>query len=144
MSESDIKTDRSKLGAAEVGDTRPRILIINDESDLLEAAAMVLEDSANCKVEVVSGAGQVERDVARIRPDLILLDWVMPGIDGGEVLRRLRRNCQSLPPIIVMSALSTVRSRALALGAKDFLPKPFDADRLISTVRSHLGGGVER
>jgi class 3 adenylate cyclase len=74
------------------------------------------------------------------RPDLILLDVVMPGLDGYGVCRRLRENDATalLPVIMVTSSDGQEKTRAIEAGADDFIPKPFDQDELLTRVRSLL------
>jgi DNA-binding response OmpR family regulator len=67
----------------------------------------------------------------------MLLDIIMPGIDGFEVLRKLR--IFSELPVIVFSASAENRGGALLLGANDFILKPFDPDEMISKIRATLG-----
>jgi putative two-component system response regulator len=77
------------------------------------------------------------------RPDLIVLDVMMPGIDGWEVCRRLREDPGLADvPVIFLSARAQEddRERGRALGVVDYLTKPFDPTALLETVRVHLGG----
>src|SRR3954447_1232977 len=108
-----------------------RVLVINDEPDLLEACCLVLE-SAGYTVETLSRGSKAAERVAAFRPDVVLLDWVLTETSGDLVLRDLR-NCYGTDlRIVVMSALADLRPRALELGADDFLQKPFDDDQLVS------------
>lgn len=117
-----------------------RVLIINDEVDLLEACSIVLE-AEDCAVEtLLQGSRAVER-VSEFHPDLVLLDWVMADMSGDVVLRRLRSAYGSALRIVVMSALHGLRPRAVELGADDFLQKPFDSDRLASVVAANIRSG---
>jgi DNA-binding response OmpR family regulator len=114
------------------------ILVIDDEPSLAEICELILMregysvTTANCGID---GINEAKKQI----PDLIFLDWVMPDINGDEVFKRLRADSttQSIP-VVLMSALPEAKSESLILGAKSFLPKPFNADKLINLARSIL------
>jgi len=110
-----------------------RILILNDEPDLLEVTSIVLNDLGH-SVETISNGVAVVEIARRFDPDLILLDWVMPGLQGDQVFFMLRRNLERRVPVVLMSALSDGAERAKLIGTDAFLPKPFDARQLQDTV----------
>src|SRR5215471_12707029 len=115
-----------------------KILLVEDEPGI----ALVLEDSLRLEghdVEVVSNglaAGQRVRDGGF---DLILLDGILPGKDGFDVCRDLRR-AGFKTPIILLTARAQVedRVRGLDLGANDYIVKPFSTCELMARVRRHL------
>jgi two-component system response regulator MprA len=120
-----------------------RVLVVEDESDIarLVQRALLLE---GLKVDVV-GDGQAA--LAAIRddpPDLIVLDRMLPGIDGMEVCRRVRAADDALGrapiPILMLTALAYVSDRVAGLeaGADDYLPKPFAVAELVARVRALL------
>jgi diguanylate cyclase (GGDEF)-like protein len=123
---------------------RPRILVVDDDSDLREMMTIVLEPS----YEVLLAAdGEASLAIARAeRPDLILMDQYMPRLDGLGALERLRADpaTQDVPVILVSArADESIRVRGLDLGAVDFLAKPFSEqelrariDRTLRLVRS--------
>jgi CheY-like chemotaxis protein len=117
-----------------------RILIVDDESDLVDASTMALEAEGHA-VHAVTG-GELALDSARqAHPELVLLDWVMPGCDGGAVLAQLRGDgTTACIPVLVMSALPDGAARARAAGANAFLRKPFDAEELAQAVATTLAG----
>jgi signal transduction histidine kinase len=125
------------LDAAE---NRPTILIVDDMPANLSLLSDLLDDAG---FEVwIAQSGEVALDrVNFATPDLILLDVMMPGIDGFETCRRLKANSQtSTIPIIFMTALSEVddKVRGLNLGAVDYITKPFQQDEVLARVRLHL------
>ncbi len=86
---------------------------------------------------MVANSGEQALDLtSKAKPDLMLLDIVMPGMDGFEVLRRVAP--MDHMPVIVMSARSEARGEAINLGARDYVAKPFDPDEVVSRVRSVL------
>ena len=114
-----------------------KILIIDDEETTVNLISMVLERKG---FEVIKAVGAEEglRRAYRHQPDLVLLDIMMPEMDGWEVCKRLRD--MSDVPIIFLSARDEVRDvvRGLEMGADDYVPKPFDNDELVARIRAHL------
>ena len=109
---------------------RARILVIDDEPANLALVAAVLAREGYTEVEtLIDPQAAAERYLA-FQPDLVLLDLMMPGIDGYALLDRLGRLARSddLVPIMVLTADTSIaaRRRALALGARDIVSKPFD------------------
>jgi len=125
---------------------KPRILAVDDESDLLWALRYALGDEGY-EVETVSSATEALAFVEDWRPDLILADVVMPGIDGFELCRRLRRDIRfaSIPVIFLTALLDTAdRIKGLDEGADDYVSKPFDLGELKARVRAVLRRASER
>ena len=120
-----------------------KILILNDEPDLLEVSAMVLEDMGHC-VETISTGNGILEAARRFDPDLVLIDWVMPGVQGDQVFRNLRSGLEKKMPILLMSALADGAEKARTIGTDGFLPKPFDARQLKELVGKALNGGAPK
>ncbi|KGF73483.1 metal-dependent phosphohydrolase [Neosynechococcus sphagnicola sy1] len=116
----------------------PRILVVDDHpSSRLTAVALLSVEGYNV-LEAESGVAALSA-VLEINPDLILLDVMMPGMDGFEVCRRLKQDEQTrLIPVVFITALNDRRSRILGIeaGADDFLTKPFDHLELSARVKS--------
>lgn len=114
-----------------------KILIIDDEETTLELIRLLLEHKGY-EVIKATRADDGLRKAYRTQPDLVLLDIMMPDLDGWEVCRRLRE--LSEVPIIFMTALSDAKDivRGLEMGADDYIIKPYDNDELIARVRAHL------
>jgi DNA-binding response OmpR family regulator len=113
------------------------ILVVEDERDLSNLVRRHLEDEGHRVVQAFDGAAAV-RAVERERPDLVILDWMLPGLDGLEVARRVRK--LSIVPILMLTARSEEIDRVLGLevGADDYLTKPFGVRELLARVRAML------
>ncbi|MBD2606746.1 HAMP domain-containing histidine kinase [Scytonema hofmannii FACHB-248] len=116
-----------------------RILAVDDTPDNLILVETILE-SEGFEIDLVADGITALQQIAESPPDLILLDVMMPGIDGYEVTRRIRNNPQ-LPyiPILLITAFTESSVvEGLDAGADDFIRKPFDTDELLARVRSLL------
>jgi DNA-binding response OmpR family regulator len=118
---------------------RPRILIVEDDPDLLVVLRVNLSSAGFEPILAADGRTAVAR-VAAERPDAVLLDVMLPGIDGWQVLEQLHAQGDRVP-VIVCSAKkdSADIDRAMRLGAVDYLVKPFDVERLVDTVMGVAG-----
>lgn len=119
--------------------TKSRILVVDDSSDNLFLVESILEEEGHELILVNDGAAALEI-VETSPPHLILLDVMMPGLDGFEVTQRIRTNSH-LPfiPILLITAYDQPSAvKGLDLGADDFLRKPVDMDELLARVRSLL------
>ena len=114
------------------------ILIVDDEPDILLMLRMSLEDEGHEVVLAADGQMALDR-IAEHRPDLVLLDLMMPILDGFGVLEALRGDQDPLP-VVMVSAKSEPADveRATNLGAVEFVTKPFDLDRVVALVASVL------
>ena len=117
----------------------PRILVVDD----LPENVRLLEAVLTPRGYAVTGAPDGETALALVEesvPDLVLLDVLMPGVDGYEVCERLRAREETalLPIVMVTSSDSGEKVRAIEAGADDFLQKPFDHQELLTRVRSLL------
>ncbi len=114
-----------------------RILIIDDEEATVQLISILLEKRGFETIKAYR-AEEGLRKAYRFQPDLILLDIMMPDMDGWEVCRRLRD--MSDVPIIFLTARGDIRDivKGLELGSDDYILKPYDNDELIARVRAHL------
>ncbi|MCX6143878.1 MAG: sigma-54 dependent transcriptional regulator [Ignavibacteriales bacterium] len=114
------------------------ILVVDDEKSVRDSLKMVLEFESY-DVQFAENGQEALRQLVAAPPDLVLLDVKMAGMDGLEVLQRLREKRMDLP-VIMISGHGTIETavEATKLGAFDFLPKPLDRDKLLVTVRNAL------
>lgn len=118
---------------------RPRVLIIDDEKANLKILGDMLRNEAD--ILLATNGQQGIRKAIEYQPDLILLDVVMPQMDGFEVMARLRQQpSTSAIPVIFITALGDLRheEKGLLLGACDYIQKPFHATIVLARVRLHL------
>jgi len=117
---------------------KPRILVIDDESAIRDSLKMILEYEGYQFVGAVSGQDGLAT-IQRERPDAVLLDIKMPGMDGMEVLRKLHALDESLPVIMISGHGSTATTvEAIKSGAVDYFEKPLSTERVIVTLRNVL------
>jgi signal transduction histidine kinase len=119
---------------------KPNILIVDDEEKNIRLFKAMLMNE-NYQTSVALNGEKALASIAEIKPDLILLDVMMPGIDGFEVCRRLKAADETkMIPIVMVTALSDQehRIKAMTCGADDFLGKPLDQMELLLRVKSLL------
>jgi two-component system phosphate regulon response regulator PhoB len=118
----------------------PRILIVEDEETLLELLRYNFEKTGYA-VEVVANGDQAAAQLREAVPDLLVLDWMLPGLSGIELCRRLRQahTTRGLP-IIILTARGeeSDRVRGLDTGADDYVVKPFSVNELLARVAGLL------
>jgi two-component system KDP operon response regulator KdpE len=114
-----------------------KILVIDDEEPTVQLITMLLDRRGFDVIKAFS-AEEGLRQAYRHQPDLVLVDIMMPEMDGWEVCKRLRE--MSDVPIIFLTARGEVRDvvRGLEMGADDYVIKPYDNDELIARVKAHL------
>lgn len=117
------------------------ILIAEDHLDSREALRALLE-ACGYGVLVATNGGEAVAVASSQKPDLILMDIMMPELDGFEATRELRRNRATQEiPIIAVTAMEGARQLALQAGANDFVRKPIEISRLVEKVRHWLDSG---
>lgn len=119
---------------------QPTVLIVEDEPPLVELISYNLE-KAGFQVQIARDGDEAMLAVAEQKPDLVLLDWMLPYVSGIEICRRIRRNPETRDlPIIILTARGEEddRIRGLDAGADDYVVKPFSPSELIARVRAVL------
>jgi CheY-like chemotaxis protein len=120
------------------------VLIGEDEPDNQVILQTVVESLVGVRAEVAGDGLSVLASVERERPRIILLDLMMPGLDGLQVTRQLKGDPATADiPIIAVSAMARPddREAALAAGCNDFVRKPFELDDLEAVIRTYLENG---
>ena len=135
--------ERFDMFPREKGPSTKRIMVVDDDPDALALMDRILSDEGFELVKVAN-ATEVGLKAVQMTPDLILLDFLMPEINGFEVCAALRANelTRSIP-IMAVTCLSKEKDieRIFASGADDYLSKPFKVDTLLAKVRELAGKG---
>ena len=115
-----------------------KILIVDDEPFNLDLLEQELSDLGYAVVRAETGAAALTQ-IDKVAPDLVLLDYLMPGMNGIEVLQTIRKTQNDLP-IVMITAYGTIdlAVEAIKAGADDFITKPFDPEHLALVVRKNL------
>lgn len=120
--------------------TKPQVLVVDDTPEIIEALIKLLKDEYRVKIAL---NGEKALDIASSSSslDLILLDIMMPGMDGYEVCRTLKadQNTKEIP-VLFLTAKAEIKDivKGFELGAVDYITKPFNRKELLSRVRTHL------
>ena len=117
-----------------------RILVVEDESAIAELVAINLRH-AGFEVQIAADADQAQAEIDRVVPDLVILDWMLPGQSGLQLARRWRAQARtrSLPVIMLTArALDADKVAGLDAGADDYLTKPFSTEELMARIRALL------
>jgi DNA-binding response OmpR family regulator len=111
------------------------VLVVEDDAAIAEVLRLSLED-VGFRVAQAADGNRALAAVERERPNLVVLDLMLPGMDGATFAEELRRRgLRPGLPILVVSAASQARECAAQFGAEGFLPKPFDIDCLLDQAR---------
>lgn len=143
--EDDLDQFREKydMFPREKGPTKRRVMVVDDDPDALALMEKILVEDGFELIKV-SNATEVGLKAAQLSPDLILLDFLMPEVNGFEVCKALRDNEMTRGvPIMAVTCLTKEHDieRIFASGADEYLPKPFKVDQLLEKVRDLMGRG---
>ena len=115
-----------------------RVLVVDDEANVTDLLSMALRYE-HFAVQVAHSGREALDTVETFSPDLVVLDVMMPGIDGFEVARRLRNASSSLPVLFLTARDATEdKVRGLTLGGDDYMTKPFSVEELVARIRAIL------
>ena len=116
------------------------MLVVDDDLGVRESIRLLLEPEF--EVDTTDGVRGALESMREVRPDLILLDLVMPGASGFDLLHHLATTPDPAPPVIIVSATRSISTAvdAMKSGAIDFILKPFEVDELRSKIRAGLRG----
>ncbi len=122
---------------------KQRILIVDDDNNIAELISLYLVKECYDTLIVNDGESALDK-IPEFRPDLMLLDIMLPGIDGYEVCRQVRANSDL--PIIMLSAKGETFDKVLGLqlGADDYIEKPFDSKEMVARVKAVLRRTVSK
>jgi len=127
QAEAETRTGRSSAA-------RHLVMVVDDDTDTRSVIARMLQSEGHFVVEVSNGS-QVAELAMRHRPEVITLDMIMPGVDGLEVLRRLKGNEKTRSiPVVCISISDDLSPLALELGAAQFIRKPLEAKKLLDAI----------
>lgn len=122
-------------------DTTMTVVLVEDDADIREIAQLALAQGGGLEVEVCKRGRAALEVIPEVQPDLVLLDVMMPGIDGIEVLERLRENSETAEiPVIFLTAKAQPAEidRYRQMGVVDVIVKPFEAMELAGRVRESI------
>ena len=118
--------------------SKAQVLVIDDSPDVRTFLALWLS-GLGCDVRTVADGEAAERELAKEKPDVILLDVVLPGVNGFEICERLKQQTSTRQiPVVMMSGLRQAANvrRAREVGAQHYLLKPFDESELMAVIGS--------
>ena len=119
---------------------KKRILLVEDEEDVREIVVFRLEQAGYDVIAAGDGESGLELAEKEV-PNLIFLDLSLPGMKGDEVCLKLKANekLKAIPVVIFSASVDKVRAKARAVGADDYLVKPWEPEELVAKVRKFLG-----
>lgn len=120
-----------------------KVLVVEDEIHIQKLIKLILEKN-KFEVHAVSSGEEALQylDACEVKPDLVLLDIMMPGIDGLQVLKSIKANSSLKQiPVVMLTALAqeSVVLQGIKLGAKDYIRKPFHPGELAKRIAKHIG-----
>jgi len=122
-----------------MSENKKTILLVEDEDYVRDFIGLLLQDEYNI-LNAANGVDAINQINIHEHIDLMLLDLHMPGINGLDLLRTLRKEVEKDIPVIVITAYSSseIRQEAMELGVKDFISKPFSVENLTKSIQKIL------
>ncbi len=115
-----------------------RVLVVDDDESIVDAVSLVLQDLGYI-VDATTKGEEIYQKIAFFSPDVILLDLLISGSDGGDICKKLKETVEtSKIPVIMISAHPNAGKAAVAAGAENFLAKPFDMGELMGKLEQVL------
>ncbi|MDB5063222.1 MAG: response regulator [Mucilaginibacter sp.] len=117
---------------------KKRLLILDDDKDILDVMYEIFKDEGY-EVKIIENADNILNDIANYRPDIILLDYILNGINGGEICHQIKTNEATCNiPVIIVTAYSKVINSLGDYGCDSFISKPFEITELVQQVNELL------
>jgi DNA-binding response OmpR family regulator len=124
---------------------KPRILLVDDEPGLIRVMTLMLTKLNRYEVESVTDPTQALQTVVKFKPNLVLLDWVMPKISGGDVAQQIRSDSRvSDTPILFLSAILLRRDTPGDLAGIPAIAKPIGLSELVNAIEEQLRGATPK
>ncbi len=123
---------------ASLVDGKFNILIVDDEDEIVQILKTFFERQGGYEVHSASDGITALIEVGRNKPDLLILDIMIPGVDGVEVCRRIKADTNNKTAIVAISGRSDAEQRILQAGADAFMAKPIDLERLLTEAKRLL------
>ena len=119
-----------------------RVLVAEDEPDIADALRQALTERLDVELDIVANGALVMDSVAARRPDLLILDVALPGLNGLDVFDLLRSDprLQGVPVLFLTGLPERAETATAATGVHEILSKPFDVDDLVAHVERLMGG----
>ncbi|MHB1414035.1 MAG: response regulator [Chloroflexota bacterium] len=115
------------------------ILVVDDDISIRQLVQMLIEDELGVPTVGAGDGREALRAISELTPILVVLDIMMPGVDGLHVLRQMKSQPATRGiPVIAISAVSSLRLKMADIGCDEYLAKPFEIDSLLKTVARHL------
>lgn len=116
-----------------------RILVVDDDLSIMESLKYLLEDSGFI-VDMYQDSKLFNKWFSKSKPDLILLDYWLPGENGSEITKKLKKSSETQNiPVIIISASYNIKKLVYEAGADDFLQKPYDIEVILQMIEKHTG-----
>ena len=114
------------------------VLIVDDEQEIVDMIKSFLQRQGGYEISTASDGITALIEVGRVKPDMLILDILIPGVDGVDVCRRIKADAANRTTIIAVSGTTERENEILQAGADAFMVKPIDLDRLLSEARRLL------
>ena len=117
-----------------------KILVVDDDPDILTVLKLRLK-KAGYEVMVAANGEEALDLIKKETPELVLLDLLLPGIQGEEVCKQIKQDdkLKKIPVILFTASVSDIESRVKKIGADDFIEKPFEAENLLAKIKKFVG-----